>query len=184
MTVAAGKVDPAERTPDSSRLARMIRRLESQRVALEWATEQIADTPGPVIELGLGKGRTYDHLRLLLPEREILVFDKLLHAPRDSTPPERDFYLGEFTETAERARERVGKGAVFAHADIGSDDRAKDAERVETMAPILDSLLRPGALVLSDREMHVTRWRRVEIPELPRNWVYYAWRVEEDRACL
>jgi hypothetical protein len=168
-----------ERTPESSRLARMIRRLEAQRIALEWAAGQIADKPGPVIEVGLGKGRTYDHLRLLLPDREILVFDKLLHAPKDSTPPEKDFYLGDFLETAERARSRLGEGAVLAHADIGSEDRVKDAERVTAMAPVLDGLLRPGALVLSDREMHVARWRADEIPGLPRNWVYYAWRVAD-----
>ncbi|MDX1710492.1 MAG: class I SAM-dependent methyltransferase [Rhodovibrionaceae bacterium] len=172
----AGK-EPFQRTPDSSRLARMIRRLETQRIALEWAAAEISGLPGPVIELGLGKGRTYDHLRLLMPEREILVFDKLLHAPKDCIPPEADFFLGDFLETAGQARERIGEGAVLAHADIGSDDREKDARRVAAMAPVLDRLLRPGALVLSDREMHVARWQRVDVPNMPSNWVYYAWRV-------
>jgi len=68
---------------------------------------------------------------------------------------------------------------VLAHADIGSDDPEKDAARVTAMAPVLDGLLRPGALVLSDREMRVARWRPVEIPGIPANWVYYAWRVGE-----
>jgi hypothetical protein len=179
MTDTNATASASGRTPASSRLARMIRRLETQRIALEWAAGEIAERPGAVIELGLGKGRTYDHLRLLMPEREILVFDKLLHAPKDSIPPESDFYLGDFLETAAEARPRLGEGAVLAHADIGSDDPVKDARRVAAMAPVLDRLLRPGALVLSDREMHVARWQRMDIPGIPANWVYYAWRVGE-----
>ena len=57
-----------------SRLDSFIRRLEAQRACLEYAAGQIRDLPGPVLELGLGNGRTYDHLRELLPEREIFVF--------------------------------------------------------------------------------------------------------------
>ncbi|MGH6887075.1 MAG: class I SAM-dependent methyltransferase, partial [Geminicoccales bacterium] len=48
-----------------SRLDSFIRRLEAQRACLDLAAARIADLPGPVLELGLGNGRTYDHLREL-----------------------------------------------------------------------------------------------------------------------
>jgi len=58
-----------------SRLDSFIRRLEAQRLCLDWATARIAATPGVVLELGLGNGRTYDHLASRLgPGREIHAF--------------------------------------------------------------------------------------------------------------
>ena len=46
-----------------SRLDSVIRRLTSQKLALEWAADIIRHLDGAVLELGLGNGRTYDHLR-------------------------------------------------------------------------------------------------------------------------
>ncbi|MGB1448128.1 MAG: class I SAM-dependent methyltransferase, partial [Arenicellales bacterium] len=53
-----------------SRLDSMIRRLEAQRACLAAATESVRELPGAFLELGLGNGRTYDHLRELAPKRE------------------------------------------------------------------------------------------------------------------
>ncbi len=61
-----------------SRLDSFIRRLEAQRACLAVAAEMIGDLEGPVFELGLGNGRTYDHLRELLPGREIFVCERHL----------------------------------------------------------------------------------------------------------
>ena len=59
-----------------SRLDSAIRRLMAQKMALAWATDQVVGRPGPVLELGLGNGRTYDHLREILGStREIFVFE-------------------------------------------------------------------------------------------------------------
>ena len=69
-----------------SRLDSFIRRLEAQRACLDHAARAIAGLPGPVLELGLGNGRTYDHLRELLPEREIFVFERQLAAHPASMP--------------------------------------------------------------------------------------------------
>ena len=46
-----------------SRLDSFIRRLQAQRACLDRAAELVRDLPGPVVEIGLGNGRTYDHLR-------------------------------------------------------------------------------------------------------------------------
>ncbi|MCH8923260.1 MAG: hypothetical protein IIA67_08960, partial [Planctomycetes bacterium] len=69
-----------------SRLDINIRRLEAQRACLNLAAEMIRDLPGPVFELGLGNGRTYDHLRAALPEREIFVFEREVAAHPDCIP--------------------------------------------------------------------------------------------------
>ncbi|MFN9941622.1 MAG: class I SAM-dependent methyltransferase, partial [bacterium] len=64
-----------------SRLESFIRRLEAQRRCLDWAAQAIAGYPGAVLELGLGNGRTYDHLRDRLgPARAIYAFDRQLAA--------------------------------------------------------------------------------------------------------
>ena len=59
-----------------SRLDSFIRRVSAQRDCLNAAADLIRDVPGPVLEFGLGNGRTYDHLRSLLPERTIFVFER------------------------------------------------------------------------------------------------------------
>jgi hypothetical protein len=63
-----------------SRLDSFIRRLRAQRACLNRAAELIKNLPGPVLEFGLGNSRTYDHLRELVPERDIYVFDLRLAA--------------------------------------------------------------------------------------------------------
>ena len=45
-----------------------------------------ATLPGHVLEVGLGKGRTYDRLRTLFPQRAIYAFDRELHCPARLRP--------------------------------------------------------------------------------------------------
>ena len=45
-----------------SRLDSAIRRLQAQRLCLNAAVAYVEELPGPVLELGLGNGRTYDGL--------------------------------------------------------------------------------------------------------------------------
>ena len=59
-----------------SRLESMYRRIGAQISGLNWAVEMIADLPGDVLELGLGNGRSYHHLREKLPNRSIWVIDR------------------------------------------------------------------------------------------------------------
>ena len=111
-----------------SRLTRMIDRLETQRLCLELAARLIEGLPGPVLEIGLGKGRTYDHLRKILPKREIFVFDRALHAPAEALPDDDHLFHGEFDQTLPEIPKRIGTGAALAHVDIGTDDPKLDAE--------------------------------------------------------
>ena len=94
-----------------SRLDSMIRRLTIQRASLDWAMAQVAGLKGPVLEFGLGNGRSYDHLREHLPNRDIYVFDRHVAAHPDCIPPADRMILGDFKETAPEAAKRfAGNG--------------------------------------------------------------------------
>lgn len=64
-----------------TRLDSVIERLQAQRAWLDWAVRAIADIDGPVLEIGLGNGRSYDQLGARLAgTRRILAFDFVLAA--------------------------------------------------------------------------------------------------------
>jgi len=163
--------------PSTSLLVRMIGRLTTQRDLLARAARLIEGVEGPVLEVGLGKGRTYDHLRRLLPERVILAFDRDLHAPASAAPAAGQLFLGEFAETLPAAAARIGRGAALVHADFGSPDRAHDRRQALLLGPLLRPLLRPGGIVLADRELDVEGWTLLPIEPAPA-WPYFLWRVE------
>ena len=78
-----------------SRLDSMLRRLTAQRDGLNWAAAAIAEVEGDVLDLGLGNGRTYDHLREALPNRRVWVIDRVLQCHPSCVPPEENFLQGE-----------------------------------------------------------------------------------------
>ena len=82
-----------------SRLDSFIRRLEAQRACLELAADLVAGLDGEVLELGLGNGRTYDHLRKLFPHRKIYVCERTVAAHPDCVPPPELLLLGDMRET-------------------------------------------------------------------------------------
>jgi hypothetical protein len=128
-----------------SRLESVIRRLTAQRDILD-AVCATLDIEGPVIELGLGNGRTFDHLRARLPGRRIVAFDRALAAHKDSTPPRGDLVLGEIRETAARF---AGIGAALVHADIGTGYEDKDARTLEWLPGLVASLLGADGIAVS-----------------------------------
>lgn len=132
--------------PASSRLESVIRRLLAQRDILDAVYPAAAALEGPVIELGLGNGRTFDHLRKRLPGRRIIAFDRVLAAYRDSVPPEGDLVLGEIGETAARF---AGIGAALVHADVGTGYAEKDARTLSWLPALVASLLQPSGLAVS-----------------------------------
>lgn len=134
-----------------SRLDSAIRRLQAQKAALEEAARRVAGRSGPVLEFGLGNGRTYDHLRSTMPGRRIVVFDRQVAAHPDCIPPDRDLYLGDLFETLPRALEELGPSAVLAHLDIGTGDKAQSLALVARAAPMIAGLLAHGAVVVSDQ---------------------------------
>jgi hypothetical protein len=147
-----------------SRLDSFIRRMEAQRACLDWAAAAIAGQPGCVLELGLGNGRTYDHLRERLPDRAIYVFDRRIAAHAGCIPPEDRLYLGEVSETLPRAAAALGPSAVLVHSDLGIADDAANAALAAEVAPLLAPLLAPGGLVVANHPYRVSGWRDVPLP--------------------
>ncbi|MGA1525970.1 MAG: class I SAM-dependent methyltransferase, partial [Planctomycetota bacterium] len=101
-----------------SRLESAIRRLMAQKSTLDWAAAEVAGRDGPVLELGLGNGRTYDHLRHILPNRPIYVFEREVAAHPDCVPPDNHLFLGDVMVSLPRAAALLGPTAVLAHVDI------------------------------------------------------------------
>jgi len=161
-----------------SRLDINIRRLEAQRACLNLAAEMIRDLPGPVFELGLGNGRTYDHLRAALPEREIFVFEREVAAHPDCIPDQAHLYRGDFHDTLPAAAERFRGRVALVHADVGSANLERDARLAAFIAGELPGLLAPGAVVAADRAMAFAGAESLGLPRELEPGVYFMYRLD------
>ena len=123
-----------------SRLDSAIRRLSAQRACLDRAAALVRGLPGPVLELGLGNGRTYDHLRARLGGREIFVFERHVAAHPDCVPDAAHLILGTFADTLAGAGARIGAPAALVHADIGSGEKAESRALAASIAPLIAAL--------------------------------------------
>ncbi|MFK7751132.1 MAG: class I SAM-dependent methyltransferase [Sedimentitalea sp.] len=135
-----------------SRLESMLRRLAAQRDGLNWAAAQIADHPGDVLDLGLGNGRTYDHLRETLPDRRIWVIDRVLQCHPSCEPPAADFLEGE-AEAMLHKLAKIDAKIVLAHYDFGSGIKDQDVAEAARLSPALGAVLAPGALIVSGQPL-------------------------------
>src|SRR4029077_6189728 len=72
-----------------------IARMQAQRDCLNFLKPAVDALPGPILEVGLGNGRTYDHLRDLFPGRDIYVFERKVAAHPECIPPDDRLFLGE-----------------------------------------------------------------------------------------
>ncbi len=148
-----------------SRLNSFIRRLVAQRDCLDYAATLISDISGPVLELGLGNGRTYDHMRDLLPERDIFVFDRQVAAHPDCIPDDFHMILGDFSSSLPRAFERIGAPAALAHVDCGSGDVASTKAVAAKLENLLPALMTLGGIIVSDQPMSHSGWQPLPLPE-------------------
>ncbi len=159
-----------------SRLDSFIRRLEAQRACLDQAAALMRALPGPVLELGLGAGRTYDHLCELLPEHEIFVFERNVAVHPRRAPDPAHLVVGDFCETLAAARARFEDRVVLAHADIGTWDDAQSAALAARIAPLLDPLMQGGGVVVSDQGMG-SHWAPLPLPQGVASGRYYMYKV-------
>lgn len=147
-----------------SRLDSVIRRLQAQRDCLDWAVAQLSDRPGVVFELGLGNGRTYDHLKHRLPGRDIYVFDTQVAAHPDCLPDNNHLYLGDLRQTLSQAANDHAGRCVLVHCDIGSGVEADNFAITEFIRLALIPALAPGSLVISDQPLQVEGSEAVLLP--------------------
>jgi S-adenosyl-L-methionine methyltransferase len=161
-----------------SRLDSFIRRLQAQRACLDHAVGLIRELPGPVLELGLGNGRTYDHLRERLPGREIYVCDRQVAAHPDCIPPPRFLILGDVRETLPQAASRIGAAVALVHADLGSGDEEASRRQAAELSPTIASLLCLGGVVVSDQALLAVRLQPLALPEGVKSGRYFLYRAE------
>ena len=167
-----------DRPLDLDRLERMIERLVTQRACLDFAASSIANVSGVVLEVGLGKGRTFDHLRRLFSKREFFAFDREVHAPADAVPDEQHLFLGDFRHTLKTTVYRLGCSAALIHADIGSEDKARDRALALAITPFIVQLAQPGGYVLSDRALVAKELVPQSLPQTVGNFPYFIYRVD------
>ncbi|MEM9578647.1 MAG: class I SAM-dependent methyltransferase [Pseudomonadota bacterium] len=155
-----------------SRLESMRRRLTAQIDGLNWAAEYIAPLEGDVLELGLGNGRTYDHLRENLPERRIWVIDRLLQPHPSCVPPQENFLQG---EADDKLKELAEKGArmALAHYDFGFGVKEKDVAEGARLSPLIAPLMVLGGLVVSQQPLQ--GFEQIPGPETidPERYLFY-----------
>jgi S-adenosyl-L-methionine methyltransferase len=150
--------------PLASRLDSAIRRLSTLRACLDWATDETANRPGPVMEFGLGNGRSYDHLRKRLPGRDIHVFDRHVAAHPDCVPPAEFLRLGDFRDTAPAAVNRFAGQVALIHGDVGSGDDAASRALSAELAPYWAALLQDNGLLVSDQPVGEASFTLLPLP--------------------
>jgi hypothetical protein len=163
-----------------SRLDSFIRRLEAQRSCIDFAARPGHLPKGAIFELGLGNGRTYDHLRAVFRSREIFVFDRRVDPHPDCVPDSRRVFLGEITETLPRVASRFRGQVALVHLDISSGDKTIDFATTAALAPFIDEVAVPGAMVASDQPLPLGEWQRESLFEVRKDR-YFLYR--NTRAC-
>jgi hypothetical protein len=163
-----------------SRLDSFIRRLEAQRACLDYAVSHLQNLSGIAIELGLGNGRSYDHLRERLGgSRAIYALDRQLAAHPDCVPTE--LLLGEFRDSLPRLLGRIGRSIALVHADTGSGDADASRAQALELPVLLDPLLVAGALVVSDQDMKPP-WEALPLPVGVAPGRYFIWRCSANHS--
>ena len=160
-----------------TRLDKLRLRLEAQNACLGWAFGQIENLDGPVFELGLGHGRTYDHLRTYLPDRDIFVFDREIDCYEDCTPPDDRMFLGNIDETLQSASKRFPRQAALIHSDMGSYTEAHNAAMSAMLSRLLPEVVAPGGLIVSDLPLAMDGTETLPLPRGAVEGRYFLYRA-------
>ena len=147
-----------------SRLDIFIARMVSQRACLDHAVAATASLDGPVFELGLGNGRTFDHLREIVQGRDIKVFERAVASNPDSTPSQDQLVLGDVNDTLPAALGQYGAGASVIHADLGGHNLEKNDAFARTISPLIEPLLASGGMMVSSDRMYFEELVEVALP--------------------
>jgi hypothetical protein len=168
---------PVDGAPGISRLERLLFRVDAQHKSLGWAFGEIEGVPGLVFELGLGHGRTYDHMRRHLPGREIFVFDREIDCFPDCRPDDAHLMLGQLADTLPAAQGRFGGQTILVHSDVGTYDEAYNITVAKLVSRYLPPLLAPRAIVLSDLPLMLAGAQPLPLPPGARDERYFIYRA-------
>ena len=162
-----------------SRLEDLINRFTAQRDVLNFAIGKIPAGAGEIaVELGLGSGRTYDHLREKLAGRKVYSFDRSDDAHPGCSPEGELFVEGEITEQLPAfVKGREGR-AFLVHMDVGTKSRATDEALYRELEPNVMKLLVPGGILVSDRPLFSPKWKEFDLSSMKLPWAYHCYRLE------
>jgi hypothetical protein len=147
-----------------SRLDVFILRMQAQRACIDEAAIRTVGQAGPLLEVGLGNGRTYDHLRVRFPQRAIYVFDREVAAHPDCIPAPEFLRLGDFRSSMPAYLQERQAPAVFIHADVGSANRAASTRLAGDLAPTWLAILAPGAYLACDQQIQLAGLQELPLP--------------------
>ncbi|WP_064707330.1 class I SAM-dependent methyltransferase [Rhizobium bangladeshense] len=156
-----------------SRLDSFIRRLTAQRDILNAITELVGEMEGPVLEFGLGNGRTYDHLREKFPGRRIVAFDWEVRSYSASTPAPDDMVTGNIRDSGQAF---LGIGAALAHADIGTGHDEIDAVTLTWLPQLMAGVLAPNGIAVSGLPLEHPELAALPLPEGIKEGRYFLYR--------
>ncbi|MBX4868265.1 MULTISPECIES: class I SAM-dependent methyltransferase [Rhizobium] len=156
-----------------SRLDSFIRRLTAQRDILNAITDLVGEMEGPVLEFGLGNGRTYDHLREKFPGRRIIAFDWEVRSYSASTPAPDDMVTGNIRDSGQAF---LGIGAALAHADIGTGHDEIDAVTLTWLPQLMAGVLAPNGIAVSGLPLEHPELAALPLPEGIKEGRYFLYR--------
>ncbi len=148
-----------------SRLDSFLRRLCAQRTLIEAAAARVRPLDGPIVELGIGNGRTFDHLAALFPDRKIFAFDEYFHSAVGVLPAAECMVSGDIRDTLAFAGPRLGAPAAMVHNDLGAGDPSQHAAIASWLAPAIERIARPDAIVITSFLLPFTRSVTLPLPD-------------------
>jgi hypothetical protein len=164
-----------------SRLDSFIRRVTAQRDCLNWAGQAIRPIAGVVLEIGLGNGRTFDHLREILSEREIFVIERSPKPHPYCMPDEDHLLTGDLRDILQKRSGEFKNGVALVHSDIGTGDEEYGRVMANDLSRLLPPLMADDGIVVSDQALQHPSLTPISPPAgIPQNR-YFIYRYQEDR---
>ncbi len=162
-----------------SRLDDLVRRMQTQRAVLNFAIAKIKseNIDGSIVELGLGSGRTFDHLRENFPGRTLFTFDWEMEATKDCYPEKSQFIKGEIQKTFPKFAMGKNSSCCFMHIDIGTRDRQRDKDLYASLTDSVVAILCDRGLLVSDREFFHSGLEPLDTSSMHvEGWAYFLYR--------
>lgn len=148
-----------------TRLEMFIARMTSQRACIDYAADLTAGMVGPVYELGLGNGRTFDHIRAKVTDRDIFVFERAVASNPASTPTDQQLLLGDVVDTLPMMLARDGATVSFAHADLGGHNLEKNDAFARLVSPLIEVMMAPNGVIVSSDKMYFEALEQIGLPD-------------------
>ncbi len=148
-----------------SKLESFIRRMQAQIDVIEVARQHLEDVPGVIFELGLGNGRSFDHLREHFPGRDIYVFEDRVRTAPEYTPDDEHLMLGDVVETFPKAVERFKGQVALVHCDVGTADQEYNQLLANMVGTEVLPALCENAIVMSHKDLETTTLDVVPLPD-------------------